>query len=263
MDGRCLLELEKCRFEFLGGAGEYDWNWSGPAFTWYLYWFESAGAVVNFNGTDFSIEPNRLLLISPGTVVYCRLSGGRVGHLFMHLHLFFPYDLAQHGAFYAPISNGISEQLLRLKSELLSRVDRLPGAPTMFLAQSIALSAFSTFSADFWPSRNLDAEIVKSIVEMEQYPEREYSNESLSAQANMSESTFLRRFKRATNRTPHRFLLDKRLERARSVLSSTELNLDEVAELCGFNDRFSLTRQFKAQFVISPQQFRQVYRDRI
>ena len=104
---------------------------------------------------------------------------------------------------------------------------------------------------------------MKSIVEMEQYPERDYSNESLSARANMSESTFLRRFKRATKRAPHRFLLDKRLERARAVLSSTDLNLDEVAELCGFNDRFSLSRQFKAQFVISPQQFRQVYRDRI
>lgn len=257
-----MLELQQCRFQTLGGEGEYDWRWKGPTFSWYIYWFDAPGAAIGFDGKTWPLGPDRLMLIAPDTVVAGQLAGGRVGHVYMHVQLFFPYDHVAPGVHYAMLPDGMRSQLERLKGALEGQVDRIPDASTLFLAQSIALFGFSALPSSLWPDRELDPAMVSAVMEMEQHPERSYSNEALAAAAHMSLSTFLRRFKRATKCTPHRFLMDKRLEKARVLLGSTEWLLDDVAEACGFSDRFSLTRQFQSRYKASPTHYRSVYRDR-
>lgn len=198
------------------------------------------------------------MLIAPDTVGAGNLAGAQVGHLFLHAQLFFPYDQMPPGIYYAPLPVAMTDQLKSLKSALVNRRDRLPDPSTLFLAHSIALFGFSALPAEIWPERQLDPAIVRAVIEMEQAPERAYSNEAMAAAAHMSLSTFLRRFKRATQRTPHRFLIDKRLEKAYVMLSSTDELLDQVAETCGFGDRFSLSRQFKARYGMTPSRCRQL-----
>lgn len=68
---------------------------------------------------------------------------------------------------------------------------------------------------------------------------------------------FIRCFKRATSKTPHQFLLDQRIERAKLLLRTTTLPLTEIALRCGFNSQPHLTTQFRLSTNITPHQFRQ------
>lgn len=68
---------------------------------------------------------------------------------------------------------------------------------------------------------------------------------------------FIRCFKRATSKTPHQFLLDQRIARAKLLLRTTTLPLTEIALRCGFNSQPHLTTQFRLSTSITPRQFRQ------
>ncbi|HKY67373.1 MAG TPA: helix-turn-helix domain-containing protein [Acidimicrobiales bacterium] len=66
----------------------------------------------------------------------------------------------------------------------------------------------------------------------------------LARRARMSPRSFARHFRTATGTTPHRWLLDQRLQRAEALLESTELPVDVVAGRCGFGSPDTLRHHF-------------------
>ena len=60
----------------------------------------------------------------------------------------------------------------------------------------------------------------------------------------MSVRTFSRAFKATTGLPPHRWLLHKKVEQAMKLLKNTQIELSEVAFMCGFADQSHLTRVF-------------------
>ena len=82
---------------------------------------------------------------------------------------------------------------------------------------------------------------------------------SLAQLAGMSPRTFLRRFQAATGKTPARWLLEERLQRAQQHLSHTRLSIEKIAELSGFADASTLRHHFRQQFAISPSGYRQKF----
>lgn len=64
---------------------------------------------------------------------------------------------------------------------------------------------------------------------------------------------FLREFKKLTGATPYQYLMSKRLEQAKALLSSE--NIAVVAHELGFNDQSHFTRAFKNHFGLTPGQF--------
>lgn len=79
---------------------------------------------------------------------------------------------------------------------------------------------------------------------------------SLAARAGMGPRTFLRRFEDATGKTPARWLLDERLQRATQHLTHSRLSVEQIAELCGFSNASTLRHHFRQQFGLSPLQYR-------
>lgn len=70
------------------------------------------------------------------------------------------------------------------------------------------------------------------------------SLEALSEAVHMSKYHFLRRFKEITGHTPMAVVRQLRLNRARDLILSGDTPLKEIAELCGFNDVYNMTRSF-------------------
>ena len=58
----------------------------------------------------------------------------------------------------------------------------------------------------------------------------------LAAKANMSKATLNRHFKDILHTSPMRFVMDCRLQKARALLSQSDLSKTEIAHLCGFFD---------------------------
>jgi AraC family transcriptional regulator len=86
-------------------------------------------------------------------------------------------------------------------------------------------------------------------------------NLSLSAIANelnMSQYYFCRLFKRSMGITPHQYLIQQRVERAKQLLKRSELTITAVALQCGFSGQSHLAKHFRKQTGLTPQQFRQL-----
>lgn len=80
--------------------------------------------------------------------------------------------------------------------------------------------------------------------------------EALAAELGLSPVQFTRRFRAAFGDTPSRFLKSLRLARARRLLGDTELTLAEIAERCGYENGFYLSRVFTAETGLPPSEYR-------
>ena len=85
--------------------------------------------------------------------------------------------------------------------------------------------------------------------------------EPLSVQAmagllGLSEGYFMRAFKSATGQSPHGYLIDRRLARARALMRDSTARLSDIAQACGFNSQAHMTTAFKQRLGVSPAQLR-------
>ncbi len=72
----------------------------------------------------------------------------------------------------------------------------------------------------------------------------------------MSRRTFTRRFRERTGESPGSWLLRQRLELARTLLETTRLPMDEVAERSGLGSAATLRRHFREVLGVSPRRHR-------
>lgn len=84
----------------------------------------------------------------------------------------------------------------------------------------------------------------------------------LAAHARMSVRTFSRRFRDEVGLPPGQWLTGQRVERARYLLESSDLPIDQVARHTGFATGISLRQHFRAATGVSPTAHRQTFRDR-
>ncbi|WP_295477535.1 transcriptional regulator FtrA [uncultured Pseudomonas sp.] len=78
----------------------------------------------------------------------------------------------------------------------------------------------------------------------------------MAAKALMSERTFLRRFSEATGMTPKAWLQHSRMAQARSLLESSTLNTEQIAERCGFASVESFRVAFRKTVGLAPSFYR-------
>jgi AraC family transcriptional regulator len=71
------------------------------------------------------------------------------------------------------------------------------------------------------------------------------SLERIASVCDLSVSYFSRGFKSGTGVSPHRWLVEMRIEKAKDLLFNTKMPLAEVALACGFADQCHLTRKFR------------------
>ena len=91
---------------------------------------------------------------------------------------------------------------------------------------------------------------------MEANLDRDIGLSDLAAAAGVSPFHFTRGFHRATGQAPYAFLVHRRLERAKTLLTSTDAPLAEVARACGFNSHDHFSSMFKRSAGLSPSRYR-------
>ncbi|HEX2735155.1 MAG TPA: AraC family transcriptional regulator [Polyangiaceae bacterium] len=86
------------------------------------------------------------------------------------------------------------------------------------------------------------------------------SLDDLARECGLSRSHFARAFKTTTGQPAHRWLVDRRIERAQELLLNSALSLSQVAKLCGFTDQSHFTRVFAARVGAGPGRWRRIRR---
>ena len=87
-------------------------------------------------------------------------------------------------------------------------------------------------------------------------PNTDLAIEAPQKEACLSTFHFARAFKAATGMAPHRYVTDRRIEKAKSWILEGRRPLAGIALLCGFSFRAYFTKWFKRLDGETPQEYR-------
>lgn len=79
---------------------------------------------------------------------------------------------------------------------------------------------------------------------------------TLAKLVDISVDHFVRAFRLVKGKTPHRYVVERRLERAAVVLATAKCPVYAVARACGFSSAAHFTAKFRALYGITPSQYR-------
>ncbi|MDP4260158.1 MAG: AraC family transcriptional regulator [Bacteroidota bacterium] len=109
-------------------------------------------------------------------------------------------------------------------------------------------------------------DVYKKIVTAKLYMDENFHEpidlQRISRQACLSRFHFHRLFTRIYQRTPHRYLTQKRIEQARRMLAGKELSVSEICNQVGFESIGSFSVLFKREIGSGPQHYRKEARMR-
>ncbi|RDD81846.1 AraC family transcriptional regulator [Dyella tabacisoli] len=88
--------------------------------------------------------------------------------------------------------------------------------------------------------------------------EASISTSSLAKACNLSRGHFTRMFKQSVGLPPHRWLQERRIERAKELLARNDCSLADVAVKCGFTDQAHFSRVFKVMTDCTPFSWRRI-----
>jgi transcriptional regulator GlxA family with amidase domain len=119
------------------------------------------------------------------------------------------------------------------------------GGQAQFIDRHVpAPDHFSTATTREWALQHLDEELTV---------------QRLALHAKMSARTFNRRFREETGQSPGTWIRQRRIDRARELLESRDLPVDEVARLSGLGTGGNLRHHLRRGMGISPSSYRKVY----
>jgi len=134
-----------------------------------------------------------------------------------------------------------------------------PGGRVYADSLSTALAARLLFSARALPppggttTSPLPRRILRRVLErIEAELDTDLTLSVLAAECGYSRAHFSRLFTAATGQTPHRYVLERRLERAKSLLERRTLSLLEIAFACGFSSHAHFSTAFRSRYGLSP-----------
>lgn len=79
---------------------------------------------------------------------------------------------------------------------------------------------------------------------------------SAADMANLTPRTFTRRFRKALGVSPQDFLTSARMDRARNLLTTSRMPVEDVAAKVGYADRSSFAKTFRAKTGVTPATYR-------
>ncbi|MFG1931063.1 GlxA family transcriptional regulator [Mycobacterium sp. NPDC048908] len=119
------------------------------------------------------------------------------------------------------------------------------GGQAQFIDRQVpAPDHFSTAATREWALQHLDQDL--TVQRMAQH-------------AKMSARTFNRRFREETGQAPGAWVRGRRIDRARELLESRDLPVDEVARLAGLGSGGNLRHHLRRGVGMSPSSYRKVY----
>jgi AraC family transcriptional regulator len=152
-------------------------------------------------------------------------------------------------------------QLTEGLAKLVGRDDGISRLLRDSLAESLRLHIADSFTVTRPRHRagreGLDAATRSALIEfVEDGLESEITLESLAELSRMPVGTFIKAFTAAFHTTPYQFLLDRRIDRAKSQLLTTSLTITEISTAVGFSTPSHFATVFKRRVGVSPSGYR-------
>jgi AraC family transcriptional regulator len=96
----------------------------------------------------------------------------------------------------------------------------------------------------------------RALDHIEEHVDRALSLEELSASLDMTPHYFGRLFRKSVGMPPHRYLITRRIERAKELLASTNKDMTAIALTAGFSSHSHFTTAFRRSVGYAPRMYR-------
>lgn len=134
----------------------------------------------------------------------------------------------------------------------------LSGENSLYVDMKIAPIINNIFNMLFEEVEH-DARIQKAKEFIDLNYDKKITIDDMAKSAYISKYHFSRLFKESTGESPYKYLCMYRIEKAKDLLISTPLSVNEIAVRVGFDDVSSFIYSFKKHMYVSPLQFRNHY----
>jgi len=232
---------------------------------WRLCRADDSGASLRYNSTSYEIPAGRLALVPPGLKFEAHLEG-TVQLFFIHFEVISWPTVAVRDLFPEPFTLHADEFRDRLADDLRDEIDVSDHlSPALSCrAKSLVHLAIAALEQDL-PDEKValmrhiadgQLDLLEVLQFIDHHIEEPLDNSRLAEIAQTSESCFIRRFRETMGQTPARYVKDRRVAQASELLICTDQSIDEVAQRCGFANRYYFSRVFSERVGRPPARYR-------
>lgn len=200
-------------------------------------------------------HPGLITVVPPGTAVSWDVRG-EVHSRSLHLDArFFSVPEAPLQLACCVQDTFISAAMLNLEQEILSPV-QCGSLYADSVAETLALHLLRRAQTRSDKGGLSRSALARCLDLLEASIESGVSLQSLADVADLSRAHFGYAFHRSLGASPHRYLTQRRIARARELLCNRRLALSEIALRCGFSSHAHFSDVFRRHIGVSPRQFR-------
>ena len=230
---------------------------------WVMYLITKGSCEFEINGRRGTTSGTAVILCPPNVPFSRRV----ITPLDFH---FFRLDISPAARFinkqFGPIS--IDEDRLLMNESVIKRYVYDLSSFSFLIRSHLLLDLF-LYQVD---SKNKNAQTLpknfsirnKSIIAVidyfEAHSEEIFSMEDVAERYNYNSAYFSHLFKNETGISPKKYLLNIRMKKVQQLLISSNLSIEEIADLTGFNHGDYLSKFFKKIFKMTPNEFRKKHR---
>ena len=174
------------------------------------------------------------------------------------------HDLVQHDRVQLTLRQGVDDPFVRgtalaLRAEIEAGY---PGGRTYgeLLGNALAAHLVKNYSAEPAPATNLQNGLSRqqlrlAIEWIHDHLSEDIAIQKIADQVGLSPFHFARLFKTSTGYPPHQYRIQRRLERAKDLLVSSDATIAQIAVQVGFCDQSHFASHFKRVYGVTPKAF--------
>jgi len=235
--------------------------------------FLSSAPITRINNVEYRVKKGDMLVIQPWEGIYGVPGKNKEYGKFLHIAVkkdFFmeiASELACEGEFtFKRIKGQYSNHLLNLigefQQEIMNYGQSYPKMLRSFSTQ-IVFQLIRDLHAEQENSREeIDCKnpyISKATMFIQEHYQTNISISDICNSIYLSPYHFKRIFKEFTGRTPHQYLMDIRLEKAKELLIREKMPIEDIARQCGFVNAGHFAVAFKRGTKMSPSEYRKMH----
>lgn len=214
---------------------------------WRLYCPVEGKAVVRFDKVDTVLVPGNLYLISPRTT-FSSYNPEPFTKWYVHFILGRSDLLSVPGVFSTPVDE--------IASGFLESLASARGEPYNWESAALVIHALTKLPSKAWTDQKLDHRVTKAMEFLQNNLARRINADDAARAAGVSVRNLNHLFRSQVRMAPMSVLLSYRLDRACHLLRHTEQSIEQVAENCGFPNRYYFSRMLKQHRGVSPAAYR-------
>ncbi|HRQ89112.1 MAG TPA: AraC family transcriptional regulator [Bacteroidia bacterium] len=214
---------------------------------WRLYIPVEGHAVIRHEETDTQLTPGQLYLIPPRTA-FSSHNPLPFSKWYVHFILGRSDLLSVPGVYSCPVDD--------LARHYLDSLASAKGEPYNWESAALVVHALGKLPNRAWTDQKLDPRVTRAMDFLQANLAKRINAEDAAKAAGVSVRNLNHLFRSQLRLAPMTVLLSYRLDRACHLLRHTDQSIEQVAENCGFPNRYYFSRMLKQHRGVSPAAYR-------